>query len=180
VRNRWPFFWVVVVAIVFGVVVDWKQCPLTADGATNVLATLLLGWWLQHALQRDADLDQIPLSGVARAVERVEGLVNDCIDRATQVSSTVDPQLLTTLRLLNNEVDWLESQALKLGISAAERAAIFDSYVAVKGHLTREKVPDVRAAADEARNMRTQGAEVHWKIARQILVKGKARKLFEG
>src|SRR5437773_1228988 len=96
------------------------EFPSVPSGNILTSATALaIGWWVQRALRRRAELDRIPIDAVTKLGNRIGELVNQALDSAHNAKPT-DSELLLRLRLISIEITWLGTLVKSLGAGANE------------------------------------------------------------
>lgn len=143
---------------------DYSQVGSLSEAA----ATLAAAYWIQRALRRENELDRVPLETIGRFCKRLEDMLGDSIQKAAAGSPT-DPQLLSTLRVLSNEVDWIGSICTHLNAALPEHQRLFEQYFLFKRRLTEGPSCDVVAASRLAGHIRISCLKVQWILSRQLL-----------
>ena len=115
---------------------------------------------------------RIPIANVERACQRLDTLINECLERG-HLGDYKDPALLRNLRVLGNEVYWLGTIVEALGIAKSEYVGLQQSYWTFKDHLTRGPDSRLIAAVDEARRVRQRSLQIQWLISKEVMERPK-------
>jgi hypothetical protein len=160
--------------VVFGLLVGWLLRSLATkfelpNGDVLVASvTLLVGWLIQRSLGRHAEMAKVPIESIGRVFEQLETLVNTCVSVPPGTKNN-DAKLLQTLRLISNEIAWLESVVALLGIEREELDHLLNSYDDFKDALTGERLVSLGPAGEAGRRMRTRGMLLQLRICAHVL-----------
>jgi hypothetical protein len=147
-------------------VVDEKTVP--AGDVLVAAVTLFAAWWIQRALGAQAELDRIPMEGVAASTDRIGQLTSECLDVA-QTTTPTDAILLLKLRHISNEITWLRTVSDSSRAAADELERAQSAYLSFKRALTGGATIDHAAAGRYQIALRSQCLEFRWKICKRIL-----------
>jgi len=159
--------------LLLGLLAGWFFCSLIADRsvtAGNVLTatvTLIVGWWIQRSFRRQAELDRVPLQTIAKLCERVDTLIAQCLDVDPTESESAHV-MVQRFRLLSNEISWLGTVVGALKTATAEHRKLQKDSWRFKAHLT-DGPPDLIAAGEMARQLRTASLRIQWLVCQRIL-----------
>ena len=165
-------------AIFFGVLVGAlatsliRAPQLPVNGILAALAALLVGWWINIALKRRAELDRVPIDYIEALSRRIDEMTFRCLESVR----TSDRQVLLEKHLtpLANEIYWLNDFAMRIDPKSMHglTQALADRYVDMKEHLTGtegvEQI-DLRSASRTSRGVRVAALAIRWHACRQIL-----------
>lgn len=164
-----------VVALVLGFFAGWLFVRLVSDFPSipsgNVLTagtTLAVGWWVQRALRRRAELDRIPIDTINKLSGRMGDLVNQCLDSA-QTAKPTDGELLRKVRLVSIEVTWLGTLVRALGAGEIEHAQLQTQYLRFKEGLTGGSTINFGEAGRFGMQMRTRCLQIQLRVCQRIL-----------
>lgn len=149
----------------------WNGEPFPVPNAITAMVAVIVGWVIQKALRSQGELDQVPIGSVARLFERIEELLAKCLEHPVGTRGT-DSVLLTELRSLSNELNWLGLIVERLEVDAADCDCLKDGFFtlndAMTGHLTVAP-HSLLAATKAAQSLRTDCLVVQWQICRSLL-----------
>lgn len=146
----------------------WGRDYSHVGSLLEALATLTAAYWIQRALRRQNELDRVPLETIGRFCRRLEDMLGESIQKASGGSPT-DPQLLSTLRILSNEIDWLGSICGALNAARPEYQHLLEQYILFKRRLTEGPSCDVVAASRLAGHMRISSLKIQWRLSHRVL-----------
>ena len=108
------------------------------------------------------------MANIERACTRMDGTLNACLDLGASRNYT-DPALLQSLRILGNDVYWLEVVVGALDAGAEEYKVLQEKYWSFKDNLTRGPETRLSAAADDARAIRHRSLHLQWLISKRLI-----------
>ena len=150
-------------------------------GVLPSLTAIAVGWWINYAIRRQAELERVPLNYISELTKQIDSLVSTCLKIHLSKPEMAIPQLMllpqaraqeegmVKLRQLANELHLLTTLLKGLGDSRSLRDNLEASYIEFKTHLTGEEEPDVVAASKASHRIRIVVLELHRHICRQIL-----------
>jgi hypothetical protein len=138
------------------------------DSGRSAAATLSAAWWIQRALRRQAELDRIPIEAIATATNRINELVNQCLDASHDATPT-EGALLHKLRLLSNEITWLGTLAAQVDATEVSMEPLHDAYRVFKNALTLGASIELPAAGRGAVRLRATCTETRRAVCKRIL-----------
>ena len=150
-------------------------------GLLPSLTTVAVGWWINHAIRRQAELERVPLTYISDLSKQIDRLVSMCLDTYLNMSSETSSQLplwphaqpsrngIINLRRLANELHLLTTIINGSNSIRFLSNSLQSSYVDFKTHLTGHKEPDLVAASRASHRIRLLVLELHRHICRRIL-----------
>lgn len=137
----------------------------TPDGVLSALVTIGVGWWIQHALYHRSELERIPVAGVEKICDRIEaGIIEALVPR----EKPDDPTLVSTLHQLSNDIFWLRSTAVQVGIPSARGEGVASAFFELK-----EAVSDAPARPAQAMqaswSLRLTSLRLQMEIAAKVM-----------
>ena len=169
-------------AAVGALVVLGSRSSEVPPGLLPSITAVAVGWWINYAIRRQAELERVPLTYISDLSKQIDGLVSTCLEVHLRnptvrqlplfphnAQPTNKQEGVIKLRKLANELHFFTTISPRSKDSRLLTTKLRTSYLEFKAHLTGEEQPDLAAASKVSHRLRMLVLELHRHICRQIL-----------
>lgn len=152
------------VGLIIGLIVRQPESWLALPSSLTIPATTIgVGWWINTALRRRAELDRVAVDYLSGVNRRINELIAESLRELESV------RLLPALRQLGDEVYWLLGilEKVRPDLHQRLRVGVWDGYLGLKMYLTDDR--DGVRASTAGRDLRFAVLVVHLRLCGHLL-----------